>query len=97
MLNIKKMLTKLSKGSVQVGAQIDLGEVVLSGGGYYQFSLGDSCPQGAIIIGYIVHFSNSYSGTFSVPGYGSERNQYVVGTPNARVTQLKVTPIYIMP
>ena len=97
MLNVKKLLTKLVKGSVQVGTQITLGQITLSSGGYYQFSLGDSCPQGAIIVGYIVYFSNAYNGTFSVPSYGSDRNQYVVGTPNATVTNLKVTPIYIMP
>lgn len=97
MLNVKKLLTKLVKGSVQVGTQITLGEVVLSSGGYYAFSLGDSCPQGAIVVGYIIHFSNAYNGTFSVPSYGSDRTQYVVGTANARVTQLNVTPLYIMP
>lgn len=97
MLNLKKLLNKLVRSSVQIGTQIALGQITLSSGGYYSFSLGTSCPQGAIVISYIVYFSNAYGGTFSVPSYGADRTQYVVGTANATITNLKVTPIYIMP
>ena len=98
MLNVKKLLTQILRRSIKVGTEINLGTVSLNSSGYAQFSLGDSCPNPCFVIGFEMNWSAN-SGAFSVLPYGSgftasARAQYIVGTPNATITNLRLTPIY---
>lgn len=81
--------------TVHIGSQISVGNVTIGSGGYAAFSLGNSCPDGATVISYIVGWSSA-TGAFSVPSYGSARQQYICGTPNASITGLTLTPIYMV-
>ena len=86
---------KDSGETVHIGSQISVGNVTIGSGGYAAFSLGNSCPDGATVISYIVGWSSA-TGAFSVPSYGSARQQYICGTPNASITGLTLTPIYMV-
>ena len=95
MLDVKALLTKLLKRSIKVGTEINLGNVTLNASGYSQFNLGNSCPNGATVVSYKVLWSSA-TGAFAVHSYGTDRAQYIVGTPNAKITNLKLTPFYYL-
>ena len=81
--------------TVHIGSQISVGNVTIGSGGYVAFNLGTSCPAGATIVSYIVGWGSA-TGAFSVPSYGTARQQYICGTPNASITNLTLTPIYMV-
>ncbi len=80
--------------TVHIGTQLSVGNITIGSGGYTAFNLGSSCPDGATIISYIVGWGSA-TGAFSVPSYGSARQQYVCGTPGASITGLTLTPLYM--
>lgn len=81
--------------TIHIGSQISVGNVTIGSGGYTAFNLGTSCPEGATIVSYIVGWSSA-TGAFSVPSYGTARQQYICGTPNASITNLTLIPIYMV-
>ena len=93
--SLKDILTRLVKRSIHYGTEIQLGTVTLLSGGYYQFQLGDSVPSGATIVAYAVYWGTT-NGAFSVPSYGAARAQYIVGMPNATITNLRLIPFYFL-
>ena len=83
---------------IHIGSQIDIGTATLNANGWLGFSLGNSVPDGALVISYLVYWSTN-TGAFAVPAYnnGMGRTQYICGTPNCTINGLKITPVYIMP
>lgn len=74
------------------GDVIDLGNVTIGSGGYSQFNV--NVPSGATTIGYRIRWSTNTS-TFSIlPYYENPAVQFVIGTPGAKITKLKVIPVY---
>lgn len=95
MLDVKKLLTLLTKRSIHYGSQINLGDVTINANGWYGFDLGTSCPSGAIVVTYVVYWTSNTT-AFWIPSYnnGANRTQYICGTPNGVIRGLKITPVY---
>lgn len=92
-LDLKEWIAKETKAKVYVGSETNLGTVTLGSGGYASFTR-PTLPSGATLIGYQVAFG-SCTGAWHVPAYYGT-NAYVIGTPNAKITNLRVYPIYVI-